>query len=76
MVSMREEPLSPRQKMRVVCELFESGVELMRQNLRRRHPVESDLEIEARLVEWLRTRPGAEHGDAVGRLRDPAEPAA
>lgn len=49
-------------------ELFETGVELMRQNLRRRHPEATDREIDAQLHRWLGERPGAEHGDAPGRV--------
>lgn len=48
-------------------ELHEAGVDLMRQQLRREHPGETDADIERRLKEWLRHRPGAEHGDAQGR---------
>lgn len=40
----------------------------MRQNLRRAHPHESDAEIAQRLGSWIRTRPGAEHGDCTGPL--------
>ena len=32
--------------------------------------------IERMLAEWLSTRPGAEHGDAVGRVRESEEPVA
>jgi hypothetical protein len=39
----------------------------MRQNLRRAHPAVDAAAIEELLLAWLRTRPGAEHGDAVGR---------
>ncbi|HZL99236.1 MAG TPA: hypothetical protein VFD43_03200 [Planctomycetota bacterium] len=63
------EPLTPAQRMRLTCELFEAGVQLMRQNLRRSHPGASEPEIEALLAAWMRTRPGAEFGDAVGRPR-------
>lgn len=63
--------LSPAEKLSVALELFESGVHIMRQNLRRRYPADTPDEIEARLETWLRTRPGAEHGDAAGRPRDP-----
>lgn len=49
--------------------LFEDGVELMAANLRRRHPDAADAEIERLLDAWLAERPGAEHGDAVGRPR-------
>jgi hypothetical protein len=60
-------------------DLFEFGCEVMRQNLRRQHPRASEAEVEQRLGEWLQKRPGAEHGDGLGRvmplpeeLRDPA----
>lgn len=68
--------LSPAEKLRVALDLCEAGIEIMRQTLRRRHPGETDAEIAARLRAWLQTRPGAEHGDAPGRPRRPAEPAA
>jgi hypothetical protein len=54
-------------RLRMALDLFETGVEMMRQNLRRDHPGLADHEIEARLGSWLRERPGAEFGDAVGR---------
>lgn len=63
--------LSPEEKLSLAFELFESGIDIMRQNLRRRYPAEAPDEIEARLEIWLRTRPGAEHGDAAGPPRDP-----
>lgn len=59
--------MTPAEKLRAALELHEVGVELMRQNLRRRHPHASDETIEQLLTDWLRTRPGAEHGDAAGR---------
>lgn len=55
---------------RVTLELFETGVALMRQNLRRAHPHDTDEEIERRLGAWLTDRPGAELGDAAGRPVD------
>jgi hypothetical protein len=55
---------------RATLDLFETGIDLMRQNLRRRHPEASSEEIERRLGEWLRERPGAEAGDCVGRCVD------
>jgi len=64
-VSTRE--LSPAEKFRVALDLFDTGVELKRQNLRRQYPEETGDQIEARVLVWLRTRPGAEHGDGVGR---------
>ena len=47
----------------VAVELHRTGVLLMEQNLRRRHPDEPDEAIERRMAAWLRARPGAEHGD-------------
>jgi len=54
-------------RLRMALELFETGVEMMRQKLRRDHPGLADHEIEARVRAWLQERPGAEFGDAVGR---------
>jgi hypothetical protein len=53
----------------MALDLHDTGVDLMRQNLRRRHPGASGQEIERLLLAWLHERPGAEHGDAVGRPR-------
>jgi hypothetical protein len=55
--------LTPAQKLQLSLDMFAYGCEMMRQNLRRAHPQADDAAIE----ELLRTRPGAEHGDAVGR---------
>jgi transposase len=54
-------------RLRMAFELFETGLDMMRQKLRREHPEWTEAQVEARLVEWLRERPGAEHGDAEGR---------
>ena len=54
-------------RLRMALEMFEPGVEMMRQKLRRDHPDLADHEIEARVRAWLQERPGAEFGDAVGR---------
>jgi hypothetical protein len=59
--------LTPAERFRVALKLFEDGVRIMEQNLRRAHPDASDEEIEQKLREWLHHRPGAEHGDCVGR---------
>ncbi len=56
------------ERFRVTCELFEAGCEIMRQNLKRRHPDLGTAELHVRFIEWLRDRPGAEHGDAPGIL--------
>lgn len=54
------------ERMRLTFELYEASVQMMRLNLRRRYPDAEDAEIERRIGEWLRTRPGAEHGDVSG----------
>jgi hypothetical protein len=49
-------PSDPRDEpavLEVMDALHEAGVALMRQNLRRRHPDESDGQIDARLRRWL-----------------------
>lgn len=55
------------QRMELAFDLYEAAEEIMRQNLRRRNPGASEEEIEQGIREWLRRRPGAEHGDGVGR---------
>jgi len=55
---------------RMTLDLFDAGVQLMRQNLRRRDPDADEQEIDRRLSIWLRARPGAEHGDCPGRPVD------
>ena len=50
-------------------ELYEMAEAMMRQNLRRRFPEESDDQIEQRILAWLRHRPGAEIGDAGGPVQ-------
>jgi len=54
-------------RLRLAFDLFKAGEKIMRQNLRRRFPDASGEEIEERLNDWLRERPGAEHGDSAGR---------
>jgi hypothetical protein len=56
-------------RMRVTLDLFELGETMLRQRLRREKPAASDDEVEAAVREWRTRRPGAELGDAPGRLR-------
>lgn len=58
-----------RARLMQTFDLFEAGVSMRRAALRREHPGADEDEIERRLRAWLATRPGAEHGDGVGRLR-------
>ncbi len=62
--------LSTREAFRTTLDLFGTGVDLMRQNLRRNHPEANEDEIDRKLRQWLQERPGAESGDCVGRLVD------
>lgn len=55
---------------RAALDLFQAGVDVMRQNLRRRHPGASEDEIDHLLRAWLLERPGAESGDSAGRAID------
>ncbi|HEV8581748.1 MAG TPA: hypothetical protein VGX68_21990 [Thermoanaerobaculia bacterium] len=61
------DPSLAARRFRTALDLFEAGVEMMRQNLRRRYPDASEQEIKERLGQWLRERPGAEYGDCEGR---------
>ena len=56
-------------KLRTALALYESGLALKRAQLRRSDAQATEAEIERRLVDWLRTRPGAAYGDCVGEPR-------
>ncbi len=56
------------ERMRVALEMYEIGLNLMRQNLRRQFPQATPTEIEHHLLEWRLRRTDAPHGDAVGRV--------
>ena len=49
-------------------ELADLAERMVRARLRPEHPELSGGEIEARVLSWLRERPGAEMGDAEGRV--------
>lgn len=55
------------QRLNLCFDMFELGTEMMRQKLRREHPDANEDEIRSRYLAWLHHRPGAEHGDGVGR---------
>jgi len=55
---------------RDALELFETGVALMRQNLRRSRQHADDETIDRLLHEWLLERPGAQLGDCSGEIID------
>jgi hypothetical protein len=62
---MTEHEASIAEAFETTLGLFETGVDIMRQNLRRADPAASDEEIDRRLERWLHTRPGAENGDCA-----------
>jgi len=55
------------QRFQVVLDLYDLGVRMMREKLRRQHPRADDDEIDALVARWLLHRPGAPHGDGQGR---------
>jgi hypothetical protein len=59
---------TPAEKFAGAMDLFDLGCELHRAKLRGEHPGRSAEEIERLLDAWLQERPGAEHGDAAGRV--------
>ena len=64
-MATREELVAER--FRTTLALFELGEAMLRQKLRRKHPRASEAEIDLQVRTWLDRRPGAEHGDGVGR---------
>ncbi|MGE3277781.1 MAG: hypothetical protein AB7O67_21915 [Vicinamibacterales bacterium] len=65
-------PGSIAESFRATLELCETGLQLMRQNLRRRHPGIAEPDLERLVHAWRLERPGAEAGDCPGRIRDVA----
>jgi hypothetical protein len=51
------------ERLRIALDLWETGVILRREALRREYPDLSDEQIESLVNQWLATRPGAEKGD-------------
>lgn len=56
------------ERLREAFELYDIGLAMMRQNLRRRYPADGDAEIEQRLLDWRLHRADAPNGDAEGRV--------
>jgi hypothetical protein len=56
------------EKLRLSLAMSEDGFNMKRQQLRRRFPEADEPEIDRLFREWLQERPGAEHGDGIGRL--------
>jgi hypothetical protein len=55
------------ERVRLALDLYEVGESMMREQLHRRFADADPAAVERMLVAWLRTRPGAEHGDGAGR---------
>lgn len=55
-------------KLEEALELADLAEQMVRERCRRAHPEATEDEIEKKVLAWLHTRPGAEHGDAVGRV--------
>lgn len=65
-MSSKENHRKARRHLQMAFDLYDAGKQIMRQNLQRRYPDESDQQINLRLRQWLLQRPGAEQGDAEG----------
>lgn len=57
---MREERERVAARLRTTLDLFEAGLDLQRQALRRAHPDASEAEVQRRLAAWLRDRAARE----------------
>lgn len=58
--------MDPAARLRTTFELFEAGVELQRQKLRRQDPAADDATIAERLAAWLRYRdPEQDYGRPI-----------
>ncbi len=55
-------------RLRAAFELYDAGLAMMRQNLRRQFPTESEAEIARRLLDWRMRRADAPDGDSAGRI--------
>lgn len=58
---------TPAERLRIALDLADLAQRMMLHKLRRDHPDEGEDEVLVRLERWMRTRPGAEHGDSAGR---------
>jgi Rv0078B-related antitoxin len=62
-----DSPEMVAERLRMAFDLCEFGEAMRRAQIRREHPDLADEQVEAMVIAWLETRPGAEHGDAWGR---------
>lgn len=52
-----------------VAVLMEAGIELMRHNIRRRHPAASEAQVDTLLGAWLHRADDPIPGDTAGQVR-------
>lgn len=64
-----QSPEACARRLLMALQLSDDGLEMMRMNLRRRHPDASEEELGRLFLAWLHHRPGAEHGDSWGAPR-------
>ncbi len=55
--------------MQISLDLYQAGEDMMRQNLRRRNPKHSEVEIDKALLEWLQGESEPDKGGHPGRRR-------
>lgn len=55
------------ERLRTALALYEFAEAMLRRRLRRTHPKASRDRIESLVQAWRQERPGAEHGDGIGR---------
>lgn len=53
-------------RLELTFDLFEAGCDMMARKLKRENPKATEAALARLLGRWLRTRPGAELGDAAG----------
>ena len=54
---------------RILANLMDAGIDLMRQNIRRRHPGMAAEKVDILLGEWLRRSDDPIPGDVSGKVR-------
>jgi hypothetical protein len=59
-------PTGLARRLWLALELYETGHELMRQNLARSHRGANRRQLDRLVLAWLLDRPGARHGDGEG----------
>lgn len=58
----------PGERLQEALDLLDFALRMFRERLRREHPGWTEVEVDAKVEEWLAHRPGAEFGDAEGEV--------